>query len=209
MQQLISHWRILWPIIRGSKKRYITSLLIHWLIVCLWCWITLIGWFRHTKGQAHRATYYSPCRGLGGMRLEAQILGRWWKRPPRTFIFMGCYWTSLRITLLDIEVKFHWNILWMLMQALLCMICSLEFGANFPHHDQVANYFCKHLYVEFMLHMKLDYVDTRSHYYGPNMGFTYEREGAYSDPRHVPPLLRFLPLLSRSLVLPTDVEELS
>lgn len=79
---------------------------------------------------------------------------------------------------------------------------------QFPHHDQVSIYFSKHLYANFVLHMRLDYTDTISRYYGPSFGRTYERNGAYRDPGHVPPPLRLLPLLSWSLVLPTKLKEL-
>jgi len=38
-----------------------------------------------------------------------------------------------------------------------------------------------------VLHMRLDYTNTRSHFYGTNKGRTYECEGARREPRHVPP----------------------
>lgn len=57
--------------------------------------------------------------------------------------------------------------------------------------------------------MRSDYIHTRSHYYGPNLGCTYEHGGGHKDLRHVPPPPIFFPLPSQSLVLPIELKELS
>lgn len=48
---------------------------------------------------------------------------------------------------------------------------------QFPHHDLAIIYFSKHIYAKFVLHMRPDCIDTRSRYYGPNIGHTYDRKG--------------------------------
>lgn len=78
-----------------------------------------------------------------------------------------------------------------------------------PHHDQVTIYFSKNLYAKFVLHMRSDYIDTKSHYYGHILGHSYKHERLRRDPRHVPPPPRFFLLPSRSLVLLTKLKELS
>ena len=121
------------PNIHGSHESWVKSLLVNLLgVVCLQCWITIIGWSRHVGGKAHRAASYIPYRGLGGSRLEAQILGRRWKMPPRTLMFVGSCSTSLQNVELDIEVWSHLDIFKMLIRPLLFMINSLELRASSP-----------------------------------------------------------------------------
>lgn len=56
----------------------------------------------------------------------------------------------------------------------------------FPHHDQVSLYFSKHIYCEFVLGMRLDYMSTPSTFYGSGRGYSYEHPQAHRDPTFVP-----------------------
>ena len=51
----------------------------------------------------------------------------------------------------------------------------------FPHHDQVPLYFAKHIYVEFVLDMHLDYTSTASSFYGASGGRSHPCPGARRD----------------------------
>ena len=77
----------------------------------------------------------------------------------------------------------------------------------FPHHDQVPLYFSKQIYVEFVLHMRLDYTNTTLTLYESYRGHNYDHYGAHRDPTHVPPPLILVPLPSWSIVLSTELKD--
>lgn len=58
-----------------------------------------------------------------------------------------------------------------------------------------------------MIHIRSDYTKTRSKFYGPSLGCSYERCRACRDPLHVAPTPRLLSLPSWSVVLLTEVEK--
>ena len=50
---------------------------------------------------------------------------------------------------------------------------------KFPWNDEVPNYFARHFFADFFLHMYPDYTSLPSKYYGTGKGRTYDCKGAY------------------------------
>jgi len=80
---------------------------------------------------------------------------------------------------------------------------------QFTHYDQVPIYFAKHIYVEFVLHMRQNYTITRSEFFGLGLRRSYDRADAYRDHAHVSPALRLLPRPSQSVVLLMELDQWS
>lgn len=59
-----------------------------------------------------------------------------------------------------------------------------------------------------MLHVGLDYTNTRYNFYGPELEHKYDCVRARRDPMYVEPPLRLFPRLSQSIVFLTELENL-
>lgn len=82
--------RMLGPDMPGLHESCVHSLLACLLdILWLWWYRALISLSKPTRGWAHRVTSYMSYIGLGGWRLEVEILGRCWKMPPRKLMCVG------------------------------------------------------------------------------------------------------------------------
>lgn len=80
---------------------------------------------------------------------------------------------------------------------------------HFPHHEHVPIYFAKHIYAEFVIHMRSDYTKTGSKFCGPSLGCSYELFRACRDPTPATPPPILFPWPSWSVVLPMEVEKSS
>ena len=75
----------------------------------------------------------------------------------------------------------------------------------FPHHDHVPLYFAKHIYVDFVLDMHLDYTSTPSSFYGASGGRSHARPGARRDPAAQPEPNPLVGLPARTMLRVNDV----
>jgi len=75
----------------------------------------------------------------------------------------------------------------------------------FPCLNEVQLYFMMHIYVEFLLHMQSNYTITPSCFCGLEKGHNYDHIGACRDHIDTLPPMRLEQLLSRSVVLPSNL----
>ena len=50
-----------------------------------------------------------------------------------------------------------------------------------PWNDEVEHYFARFIYTKFFEHMKPDYIDLPSKFYGAGKSWTYNRRGEFRD----------------------------
>lgn len=83
----------------------------------------------------------------------------------------------------------------------------IEALGQFPPPWPGTLYFAWNVYVDFTLHMRSNYTNTKSKFYGSSKGHSYYHPRARRDLAHVPPPLRLVPPSSQSIILLTEVEE--